>query len=65
MFPIVILYSKLVDTFPRHKVFYFLTGLYGAIALIMFFCFSDPSIGLANTVKESYPYSWLDMVCMG
>lgn len=52
MLPIVILYSKLVDTFPRHKVFYFLTGLYGAIALIMFFCFSDPSIGLANTVKS-------------
>lgn len=52
IFPIVILYSKLVDTFPRHKVFYFLTGLYGVIALIMFFCFSDPSLGLANTVKS-------------
>jgi len=52
IFPIVILYSKLVDTFPRHKVFYFLTGLYGAIALIMFFCFSDSSIGLANTAKS-------------
>jgi AAA family ATP:ADP antiporter len=52
MFPIVILYSKLVDTFPRHKVFYFLTGLYGTIALIMFFCFSDTSIGLANTAKS-------------
>lgn len=52
MLPIVILYSKLVDMFPRHKVFYFLTGLYGTIALIMFFCFSDPSIGLANTVKD-------------
>jgi AAA family ATP:ADP antiporter len=52
IFPIVILYSKLVDMFPRHKVFYFLTGLYGTIALIMFFCFSDPSMGLANTVKS-------------
>lgn len=52
IFPIVILYSKLVDTFPRHKVFYFLTGLYGAIALVMFLCFSDSSIGLANTVKS-------------
>ena len=52
IFPIVILYSKLVDMFPRHKVFYFLTGLYGVIALIMFFCFSDPSLGLANTVKS-------------
>jgi ATP:ADP antiporter, AAA family len=54
IFPIVILYSKLVDIFPRHKVFYFLTGLYGLIALVMFFCFSDPSIGLANTVKSPY-----------
>jgi AAA family ATP:ADP antiporter len=52
IFPIVILYSKLVDMFPRHKVFYFLTGLYGVIALIMFFCFSDSSMGLANTVKS-------------
>jgi len=54
IFPIVILYSKLVDIFPRHKVFYFLTGLYGVIALIMYLCFSDPSIGLANTVKSPY-----------
>jgi len=54
IFPIVMLYSKLVDTFPRHKVFYFLTGLYAVIALIMYFCFSDPSIGLANTVKSPY-----------
>lgn len=54
IFPIVMLYSKLVDMFPRHKVFYFLTGLYGVIALIMYFCFSDPSIGLANTVKSPY-----------
>lgn len=52
MFPIVILYSKLVDTFPRHKVFYFLTALYSAIALVMFFCFSDSTMGLANTVKS-------------
>lgn len=52
IFPIVILYSKLVDMFPRHKVFYFLTGLYGTIAFIMFLCFSDPSMGLANTVKS-------------
>ena len=46
MLPIVILYSKLVDMFPRHKVFYFLTGLYGTIALIMFFCFSAASFQL-------------------
>ena len=60
IFPIVILYSKLVDTFPRHKVFYFLTGLYGVIALIMFFCFSDSSMGLANTVKSPYRFlGWL------
>jgi AAA family ATP:ADP antiporter len=52
MFPIVILYSKLVDIFPRHRVFYFLTVLYGVIALGMFFCFSDSSIGLANTIKS-------------
>jgi len=54
MFPIVILYSKLVDAFPRHKVFYFLTALYGIIAVGMFFCFSDASMGLANTVKSPW-----------
>src|SRR5688572_8609309 len=52
MFPLVILYSKLVDMFPRHKVFYCLTALYGLIALGMFFCFSDSSMGLENTVKS-------------
>ena len=54
IFPIIILYSKLVDMFPRHKVFYFLTAIYGAIALVMYFCFADPSIGLANTIKSPY-----------
>ena len=34
--PLVILYGKLVDRYPRQKVFYFLTFAYGVMAL--FFC---------------------------
>ena len=49
---LVIIYSKLIDTFPRHKVFYALTLLYGALALIFAWYFFDPVIGLANTQED-------------
>lgn len=47
--PIVILYSKLVDRFPRHQIFYGLFSLYGLIAIFFWWAFAHPTIGLANT----------------
>lgn len=50
--PLLILYNKLIDKYPRQKVFYILCGTYGAIALAFYFLFSMPDIGLANTVAS-------------
>src|SRR5258708_7376704 len=33
-FPLVLIYSRLVDFLPRHRLFYVLCTLYGSIALI-------------------------------
>lgn len=52
--PLVILYSKLIDTFPRNKVFYVLTMFYGLLALGFAFYLSHPVYGLPNT--ETSPY---------
>lgn len=52
VFPLVIMYSKLIDTFPRHKVFYVLISIYAALALTFAFFLMNPEYGLANTVKS-------------
>lgn len=56
VFPLVVLYSKLVDLFPRQKMFYALCTIYGILALIFAFLVYHPSTGLANTVAS--PYRW-------
>ncbi len=52
VFPLVIIYGKLIDTFPRNKVFYGLTIFYGALALFFMWAFLHPDMGLTNTVKS-------------
>lgn len=52
VFPLVIIYSKLIDMFPRQKLFYVLVGMYALLALVFTYCMLDPTIGLANTVKS-------------
>lgn len=48
--PLVVLYSKLIDKYERHTLFYALMGVYAAISLFFMWAFMHPSIGLANTV---------------
>ncbi len=55
--PLVILYSKLIDTFPRHRVFYVLLSVYGLAAIGFSWLFMDPQMGLLNTVAA--PDRWL------
>lgn len=55
--PLVILYSKLIDTFPRHRVFYSLLGIYALMAAGFTWAFMDPSMGLLNTVTS--PDRWI------
>jgi ATP:ADP antiporter, AAA family len=50
--PLIIMYSKLIDTFERHKVFYILLSLYGVAAALFAGFFMHPTIGLANTVAS-------------
>ncbi len=52
--PLVILYTKLLDMFPRQKFFYVLLSVYAVGALFFMWAFMDPNIGLANTVENPY-----------
>lgn len=48
LLPLLMIYSKLVDLFPRHRIFYALCVLYSLGALLFAYALQDPSIGLAN-----------------
>lgn len=52
-FPLVILYSKLVDIFSKEKMVYCLLGVYGTIGLIFVYFLYHPTIGLANPAMHS------------
>ena len=60
LFPLVILYNKLIDKFSRERLFYVI-GLTYIMGIIIFgFLFWNPTIGLANTVADSSRYvGWL------
>jgi AAA family ATP:ADP antiporter len=51
-FPLLFLYAKLIDLFPRHKVFYMITLFYGCLAIFFTWAFMHPEIGLANAVAS-------------
>jgi AAA family ATP:ADP antiporter len=48
-FPLVLLYSKIVDHFPKEKIIYSFIGFYGSIGLVLVYFLYHPTIGLANT----------------
>lgn len=52
VFPLVILYGKLIDAFPRHRVFYVLITIYAILALALAYFLLNSEFGLANTVKS-------------
>lgn len=51
---LVLVYGKLVDKFPRHKVFYGIVSTYAIIALLFTWGFMHPTIGFTNTVADPY-----------
>lgn len=60
LFPLLIIYGRLVDAFPRHKIFYVLCGVYSIGALLFAYFLQDPIIGLPNTVTSfSRLIGWL------
>ncbi len=52
VFPLVLIYSKLIDSFPRHKVFYGLIFIYASLALVFTYFLLSPEFGIANTAKS-------------
>src|SRR5476651_1630381 len=48
LFPMVILYSKLVDKFPRHRMLYVMALMYAIATLAFGYMLSDASMGLPN-----------------
>jgi len=52
--PLVILYTKLIDTFARHKVFYILVTAYGVIALVFTYFLMHQQYGLVNTLESPW-----------
>lgn len=55
-FPLVIGYSKLIDTLGRKRVFYLLSVFYGVTMILFAWAFSNPDIGLLNTVASPDRY---------
>lgn len=47
-FPLVLLYSKLVDHFSKEKLIYAFIAIYGTLGLILVYFLNHPTIGLAN-----------------
>ncbi len=56
VFPLVLIYNKLVDLFPRQKLFYALCAIYGVLAIIFAFLAYSPTWGLANAIVS--PTRW-------
>ena len=52
--PLILIYNKLLDIYPRHKVFYILISIYAAMAFMFYFIFSNPTYGLDNTVASPW-----------
>ncbi|MFA6527767.1 MAG: Npt1/Npt2 family nucleotide transporter [Candidatus Babeliales bacterium] len=56
-FPMVLLYSKLVDQVSKQKLIYFFITFYGSIGLVFVYFLHDPVIGLGNLAVG--PHRWL------
>lgn len=52
----VMVYSNLIDRYPRHKLMYGYSTFYALCSIIFAFMITDPTIGLANTVENPHRY---------
>ena len=55
IFPLVMVYSKLVDKFPRHKIFYALCTIYGLLAFAFAYLLHSSTFGLPNVAPYTLP----------
>jgi AAA family ATP:ADP antiporter len=54
--PLILAYSKLIDTVKKHHLFYVLGGTYGTFFLVVGYLLHCPGIGLENTVEDPSRY---------
>ncbi len=60
LFPVVMVYGKLVEKFKKDQLFYILTGFYSLAMGLWALFFMHPTLGLANTVADTWRISgWL------
>ncbi|MFH1832169.1 MAG: Npt1/Npt2 family nucleotide transporter [bacterium] len=52
IFPLVLIYSKLVDLVEKQKLFYIICGSYATLFTVVAYLLTHPTIGLANTVPS-------------
>jgi len=52
--PLILIYSKLVDVFKKHYLFYFIGGFYAVLFLTIGYFLDTPAIGLENTTQSPY-----------
>lgn len=58
-FPLVYIYTKLVDYFSKQSLIYAVVGVYSLLGLFFAYAFADPVIGLANkTVDPNRYIAW-------
>jgi len=49
---LIVIYGKLIDWLPRHKVFYLLTTVYALSAIIFSILLSSQAYGIPNTIES-------------
>ncbi len=52
--PTVMLYSKLVDLFEKHRLFYVITSFYGLFFILVAYLLAHPTIGIANPATDKW-----------
>ena len=49
--PLVLIVTKLIDLFPRHKILYGISLVYAVISILFAYLIMHPTIGIANTAE--------------
>lgn len=52
IFVLILVYSKLVDMYKKHQLFYIICGTYGSLFAIIAYMLMHPTIGTANTAAS-------------
>src|SRR5690606_21908877 len=52
MLVLILVYNKLIDMYPRQKVFYLLISIYAGLAFLFYFILAHPIYGIDNPVAS-------------